>query len=103
MFIAVYNYLTRQKSFIIHKMSEKILNISVTSDSRELFTNYELKTIKKIKETALNEINNKKTILRNFIGDNYRPLLETPPVLQQIQNIFEESQKNLKQIDKLKN
>lgn len=84
-------------------MSEKILNISVTSDSRELFTNYELKTIKKIKETALNEINNKKTILRNFIGDNYRPLLETPPVLQQIQNIFEESQKNLKQIDKLKN
>ena len=76
-----------------------VLNISVTSDARELFVQYDVATIKKIKATALDEINHKKTVLRNFIGDNYRPLLDTPPVLKQIQGIFEETKDELRRLE----
>ena len=47
----------------------------------------------------MNEINHKQSVLRQFIGDNYRPLLETPPVLHEIQSTVENGQQMLKQID----
>ena len=65
------------------------LNISITSDARDLFVAHDVQTVKKIKETALSEIENKKGVLRNFIGDNYKPILNTPPVLKEIQAIFD--------------
>ncbi|OHT15891.1 hypothetical protein TRFO_13739 [Tritrichomonas foetus] len=77
----------------------EVLNISVTSDARDLFLEHDITTIKKIKSTALKEIEHKQNVLRQFIGDNYRPLLDTPPVLKEIQGIFETSQNALKQMD----
>ncbi|KAK8893112.1 hypothetical protein M9Y10_021527 [Tritrichomonas musculus] len=77
----------------------EVLNISVTADARDLFVEHDISTIKKIKATALNEISHKQNVLRQFIGDNYRPLLDTPPVLKEIQTIFDSTQNTLKQMN----
>lgn len=77
----------------------EVLNISVTGDARELFIQHDVATIKKIRQTAKDEIEHKKTVLRQFIGENYRPLMKAPPILQQIQEIFEESKETLRQLE----
>jgi len=78
-------------------MSE-VLNVSVTTDARELFAEYDVDTIKKIKSCAINEIGQKHNVLKQFIGDNYHPLLNTPPVLKDIQKIFDEVKDTLNKL-----
>jgi hypothetical protein len=73
-------------------MASEVLNISVTKDARDLFVEHDIATIKKIRSTALDEIDRKKTVLRDFIGANYRPLLNTPTVLEQIKSIVQQAQ-----------
>jgi hypothetical protein len=80
------------------RMSE-VLSISITPDARTLFIEHDVQTIKKIKQTALKEIDDKQEVLRKFIGSNYRPLLTTPPVLLQIKSISDEAQSILAQVD----
>ena len=82
------------------KMTE-ILNISITSDARDLFIDHDVQTIKKIRETALTEIENKKAVLRNFIGDNYKPVLNTPPVLKEIQTMFDNTKTELSHLSNI--
>ena len=79
----------------------EILNISITSDARDLFIDHDVQTIKKIRETALAEIENKKAVLRNFIGDNYKPVLNTPPVLKEIQAIFDNTKSELSHLSNI--
>lgn len=74
------------------------LVINVNSDPRNLFTEYNVETIKKIRKRIIDEIEDKKESLRNFIGNNYKPLLNTPPILRDIQNIVENCGEKLKKV-----
>lgn len=97
MFLSFFN--TIDHLLIQIDIMTEVLNIPITSDARDLFVEHNISTIKTIKATALNEINHKQKVLRQFIGDNYRPLLGAPPVLKEIQNIFDDTQNTLKQLD----
>lgn len=85
------------KSFSL--MSE-VLNVNINEDARLLFEKHDVETIKKIKECAISEIEHKKNVLRHFIGDNYKPVLNTPPVLKEIQSIFDNTKNSLAKISK---
>jgi hypothetical protein len=77
----------------------EVLHISLTADARDLFTEYDISAIKKIRETALKDTADRQTGLRQFIGGHYRPLLSTPAILRQIQEIFEETKASLHKVN----
>ena len=75
-------------------MSEE-LQISISTDARDLFNEHDIETVRKIRATASQEMEKKQRLLQNFIGDNYRPLLDTTPVLEEIQKIIKKSQNDI--------